>query len=261
MLVVNPAVILKGSTGSSASEAIRPADAVDRAVNALTADAVGVGVLDYVRAKNAASATASFTTRAGNTCTPGSGGAFVDEDADFNGSKVFDLTGMSAVGFPTDAVCTDSFTVVLPIRVDTQRATTLLFSTAGSQFAIYLNNLGKVVMDEKYGSGESPFVFTNIAAPINTTRLMWFSHDAATKTSRYGIGNAVDESHVHTIGHVSTLASYARFLSFYQSLSSSTLIGQAEGWLLTDHAYAAAATAEDNAIAAVLTAWRGVLGL
>lgn len=257
MLTVKYAPILKGAASAS-TESILAADAVDRAVADL-ADVVGV--IDYARAKNASSVTSGFTTRAGNACTPGAGAALVDADADFNGQDVIDLTAMSNIGFPTDAVCSHSFTVVLPIRVDTQRATTMMFSCAGSQFSAYLNNLGKVVMDDKFGSGEAAFVFANIAVPVNTTTLLWMSHDAPSKTSRYGIANTVAESHIHTLGHVATAASYARFLSQYQPLANSTLLGQAEGWLLVDHAYAASGSDEDDAIATVLTVWRALLGV
>lgn len=256
-LIIKKAPILKGAASASTDAAL-PADSVDKAVASLSEV---VGVLDYVRAKNIPAINASFKTRAGNICTPGAGGALVASDPDFAGQRVIDATGMSNIGFPTDALCPDSFTVILPIRIDTQRATTMLFSVAGSQFAIYLNNLGKVVVDDKFGSGESPFIFTNIAVPISTTVLLWISHDAVTKTSRYGISNAVAESHVHTLGHVSTPASYARFLSQYQPLAGSTPLGQSEGWLLADKAYANDNSDEDNAIAASMTLWRAAIGL
>lgn len=263
--IVQKAGVLKGATAPAGAVSVLTADSVDIAVADLQ-EVVGYElgmVVDYVRAKNIATLSTTFVSRAGNTITPGPAGAFVGSEATMAGKIVVDMAAMgdaSGAAFPSDVVCPASFTLILPLRVTTLRAVNHLFAVTGSKFSIYLNNLGKVVVDDKYGEGEAVKIMTDIACPVNTTRLLWVSHDAPSKTTRYGITNAVKESHVHTLGHAPDAASLARFYSFYQAQSASIPIAFAEGWLLLNKAYAADASEADTAIARVLSAWSGFIG-
>lgn len=235
-------------------------DAVDLAVAAYD-QVVPNGILAYSRAKDHGGVLpTSFKERMANTILPGAGGAITVANASFGGKDTYNMTGMSAVGFPSSTVlCPASFTFILPFRMDALRNNNCIFSVASSQFVAYINGLNKLTVDDKFGAGEAAFSFAN-SLSINTTYLLWISHDAVSKTTRYGISNAIAESHVHTLGHVPDAASFARFVSWYTSLANTTINGNVAGWALLSGAYSAADTDADRAIAAVLTAWRPQIG-
>jgi len=220
------------------------------------------GIVAYSRAIDRNDALpASFKDRMAGSIVPGAGGAIANDNANFGGKDTYDMTGMNTVGFPSSAtLCPASFTFILPFRMNALRTNNSIFSVTESQFVAYINGLNKLVMDDKFGAGEASFSFAN-SLVINTTYLLWISHDAVSKTSRYGITNNVAESHVHTLGHAPGAASFARFASWYTSLANTTINGHVEGWALLSGAYAASGSDADDAIADVLTNWRDLLGL
>lgn len=252
-------VIYGASAPAGAARAL-PADDVDLAVAGLqnVTDFADGMVIDYVRAKNVQSLQA-FTTRAGNQCTPTAGAVFDESDADFNGCATLDMSAMGTAGFPLSVACPASFTYIFSLHTTALKAVNHLLGVAGSRFAFYLTNLGQPVVDDYFGGGEAPYLFNDIAFPNAATHLGWISHDAISKTSRFGTSVSVRGAHVHAQAHAPDAGSFARPFSFYQAQAAAAPTGRTEGWLLLNHPYAATGSEPDVAIAALYQRWRQLL--
>jgi hypothetical protein len=223
------------------------------------------GVVDYLRVGRVPSiASGSITSRMGVTATVDPAVTLHSSDANFASDDTLDFSSGSAnYGLASSELIPSDFTFIAPIRLSALKSVSnILASTSGAGgFTCYVNGSGAVVVDDKWGSGEAAATIAAFTLAINTTYVFWISAKTSDKTIRVGIANTVGSSVVRSAAHAGAAGAYARPFSFQNNSTGNMMAGRSSGYLLLNKAYTNDGGAEDTNIAALMTAWRTLLGI
>jgi hypothetical protein len=255
---VQLAPVIRGAVGPATNPIALTPDAVDTAVSNLTT------VADYFRAERFAASAGSLTSRVGALVTVDPAVTFHASDANFGGDNTFDFSSGSAnFGFATDELLPSDFTFIAPIRLSALKSVSnILGSTSGAGgFACYANGSGAIAVDDKWASGEGATTISGVTLATNTTYVFWISARTSDKTIRIGTSNSVGGSVVRTAAHAGAAGAFARPFSFQNNSTGNMMAGRSSGYLLLNKAYLNDGGTEDTRIAALMTAWRGLLGV
>ncbi|MDH7640532.1 hypothetical protein [Sphingomonas oryzagri] len=188
-------------------------------------------------------------------------------DADFNGDASIDVHATTTGPYALGVTPPQAFTFIAPIQLINRTATGSLFCIYGSG----LDGSGYVAefagADFKIGvtwadAPQADIVFAGATPTAGAPHIALLSHDPLTKTNHFAIDGIEGLlTQVSPDALVTSSAASAHPFGYVSGSGGVPLYGKHAGWALFNEAYGAGDADFDTSVAAVITAWKTMVGV